>query len=437
MPLARRIGLSAFAAVRSALPRATPALAAALSMAAVGVITLSPQAAAVAATEPEQLARAMAGRLDATFQEWSSTLTATARSSAVRAAYRDPDPRPAVTQKVNALLTATHRAHPQLSAKIALLDTQGVEVFRAIKGVPASRAALSADDLERLAPAQTLAAPDGTVHQHGPYISPDARAWVISRATPITVDGQKVGVLYSEAPLEQLRARLSASVPRDARVRILDTSTDTVILDSAVTVPAPSPVDTLTTQWLPRVIPLERLTSAGDLSAHRLDIGFGWRIEAAVDTPAAGSARGVPWTLIGLLAAIAAAGSLIVRRSRSTHGPAEYADGRPRIPAQGSAGTAPSPASGPEAEHGTDQTQQTETAEQTEDRDAPTSGLTGRSVAATAVRPSRAALPVADAPPAEAEAPEAPGVVSAASEATNGAGHGIRRIGVADPSLPR
>jgi hypothetical protein len=385
--LARRTGLPATLLERAALP-----LAVATTVASAAVLTLGTAAGATTPTEPADLGRlatSVVGQLDASLQQWSTTLLATARNAKVLEAYRQPGQRAALQPAIDAFLTSTHRAQPVLTTELSLVDADGAELARGLEGVPAARGSLSPDETDRPYVGVALASADGVVHQHGPYVSLDAKAWVLSRATPIILGGRAVGLVNAEADLEGLREHLLASVPDTARVRIIDTKTDTVLIDSATPVPAPTLSGDLTTQWLPRVVPLERLLGETEQPIYRRDIRFGWRIEAAPIAPAANAAGTAPWALIGLLGASGALAVLLVRRlkARPTRRrdsvptpieeptadlvdelPATPAETAPLIPAQHSAES-----SAPAPEHDrADHTDETDETDETSESPAPT-----------------------------------------------------------------
>ncbi|MFZ0160667.1 MAG: hypothetical protein WAL50_16685, partial [Kineosporiaceae bacterium] len=355
------------------------------------VLTLGPAAGATTPTQPQDLghlATSVVGQLDTALQQWSTTLLATARNPKVLDAYRQPGQRAALQPAIDAFLTSTYRAQPVLTTKLSLVDADGAEIARGLKGVPAASRLLSPDETDRPYVGVALASADAVVHQHGPYVSLDAKAWVISRATPITLGGRAVGLVNAEADLEGLRGYLLDSVPDTARVRIIDTTTDTVLIDSATPVPAPSLSGDLTTQWLPRVVPLERLLGETGQPVHRQDLRYGWRVEVAAVAPASATAGTAPWTLIGLLVVSGALAVLLVRRV--TAAPARRRDSVPapiEQPAAGlvdefeamSAGTAPripaqhsaeSSAPAPERDRA-DETEEAEEAAQTDQPDQP------------------------------------------------------------------
>jgi len=323
--LARRTGLPTTLLLRAALP-----LAVATAVASAAVLTLGTAAGATTPTQPQDLgllATAVVGQLDASLQQWSTTLLATARNATVLEAYRLPGHRAALQPAIDRVLTSTYRTQPVLTTKLSLVDADGAELARGLEGVPAARRFLSPDEADRPYVGVALASADAVVHQHGPYVSLDAKTWVISRATPITLDGRAVGLVNAEADLEGLRGHLLASVPDTARVRIIDTKTDTVLIDSATPVPAPSLSGDLTTQWLPRVVPLERLLGETEQPIYRQDIRYGWRVEAAALAPASAASGTAPWALIGLLGASGALAVLLVRRL--TAAPARRRDSVP------------------------------------------------------------------------------------------------------------
>src|SRR5689334_15064856 len=100
-------------------------------------------------------------------------------------------------------------------------------------GKTAAISDLSPDESEAPFFRPALSQPEGGVVQGAPYLSADSNRWVVANATPIVIDGHAVAFLHFETNLDAVRERVAALLEPGMRARIVDTSTDTLIADTA------------------------------------------------------------------------------------------------------------------------------------------------------------------------------------------------------------
>jgi methyl-accepting chemotaxis protein len=176
------------------------------------------------------------------FAAWHDQLLVASQNSALKTWYVDPSRRGEARGEIENTLQQLHAIYPSLIDEACYIDAAGPELARQALGTTAAVADLSPDESESPFFHPTLALPDGQVWRATPYVSADSHRWVISNSTPIYVGGHPVALLHFEANLDAVQNRLGAWLGNGMRARIVDTDSQALIADTAVT-PSTDPVD--------------------------------------------------------------------------------------------------------------------------------------------------------------------------------------------------
>src|SRR4249919_2415632 len=201
---------------------------------AVGLVTVrnAHEVAMQNRTSTQRDATDLAERTAQTFREWRGELLVAARNDALREWYSKPSLRGELRANINASLVGVHNLFPNLIDEACYIDAKGPEQARQVRGRAAPVSELSPDESGNPFFTPTFALPEGRVHQHEPYVSPDSNSWVISNSTPIVVGGRKVSILHFETELSAIRSELLTVIPEHSVVRIIDPTLGAVIIDS-------------------------------------------------------------------------------------------------------------------------------------------------------------------------------------------------------------
>jgi methyl-accepting chemotaxis protein len=246
-------------------------------------------------------ADAVAVQLDQLFLQWRSQDLIAANNEVLSRWYTEPGKRAELSPAVNGVLVQLHSLYPDLIDEACFIDHRGPEQARMVKGEIAPAADLSPDESESPFFAPTFALGAGKVHQHGPYVSPDSKRWVISNSTPLYVGDKAVALLHFEASLEGVRQRLSDDLVKGERVQVIESSTGSVVIDTgagpirdAKFVPAPQAA-------LPGVVGHANTAASADNENH-------WLVNVSIPATSAisgGDVRNLAllavFTLLGLI----------------------------------------------------------------------------------------------------------------------------------------
>jgi diguanylate cyclase (GGDEF)-like protein len=134
---------------------------------------------------------------------------------------------------------------PGQVSEACLIDLDGAELARVVTGRIAGVPSLSRDERGNPFFAPTLAAPDDTVYQARPYVSPDTHVQVVSNSIVLrTPQGRPLAVLHFEVTVSSLREHLVTG-DQGFQLALVDAATGSVVLDNG-------PVDRTRTASLPR-----------------------------------------------------------------------------------------------------------------------------------------------------------------------------------------
>jgi methyl-accepting chemotaxis protein len=220
----RRAGIAVIVLVAGLLP---------LSLCAALVLYQSSRAAqARDAQGAQEKAEVAAAQLDQLFVQWRSEILIAASNQVVHRWYTESDQRAGLAADLNHVLVQFHDLYPDLIDEACYIDRAGPEQARMVKGAVAPADDLSPDESGNPFFAPTFALTVGHVHQHGPYISPDSKRWVISNSTPVYVAGKQVALLHFEASLEGVRQRLVQTLGPGERVHVVDANSGVVVIDT-------------------------------------------------------------------------------------------------------------------------------------------------------------------------------------------------------------
>jgi methyl-accepting chemotaxis protein len=246
-----------------------------------------------------------AKQLNGLFEQWRSELLIAANNDVLTRWYTEPNQRPALRPAVNRLLVQLNSFYPDLIDEACFIDLHGLELARQVNGVPAAVVDLSADESGNEFFHATFDMSAGHVHQHGPYVSPDSGRWVISNSTPIVLDGRKVALLHFEASLEGLRQRLIGQLRRDARLQVVDSNTNKVVIDTRGA-PIGKADFVATGAPVAGVRAMEQVRVGADNQNH-------WRVQLAL--PATAPVRSADLVRLALLALVTGIGLVLLARS--------------------------------------------------------------------------------------------------------------------------
>jgi methyl-accepting chemotaxis protein len=154
-----------------------------------------------------------------------------ANDSALQRWYETPKEQDALRPTVEGALVLLHDLQPDLIDEACFIDRAGPEQARIVQGKVAPIADLSPDESGNPFFTPTFAKQAGDVYQGTPYVSPDTGRWVIPTATAISVNGRSVALLHFEVSLEGIRAQLATALGSDVAFRVIDTTSQTTVLD--------------------------------------------------------------------------------------------------------------------------------------------------------------------------------------------------------------
>ena len=181
----------------------------------------------------EEKADAGAQTLSGMLHDFRYQLLLAANDSALQQWYETPNARDALRPTVEDSMILLHDLQPDLIDEACFIDAGGPEMARMVQGAAAPVGDLSPDESGASFFNPTFQKESGSVYQGTPYVSPDSGRWVIPTATPISVHGHAVALLHFEVSLEGIRAQLGSTLGSDTSFRVVDTSTNTVVLDGA------------------------------------------------------------------------------------------------------------------------------------------------------------------------------------------------------------
>lgn len=183
-------------------------------------------------------ARTQATNLQAYFDRSRSLILLAARDAAIRQLVNTPGGRRGQLSAegdlttVNRALGFLERLYPTAIGEACLIDGQGRELARVVRGARASREDLSLEEARSPFFAPTVALRDGQVFQAAPYESPDTHEWVISNSTPVPgARGPGGAMLHFEVTVESFR-RQAAANGRRFDVAVVDAPSGRVAFDS-------------------------------------------------------------------------------------------------------------------------------------------------------------------------------------------------------------
>ena len=120
-------------------------------------------------------------------------------------------------------------------SEACLIAADGHELARVVRGVPAARNDLSADESQNPFFAPTLALEPGEVYQAAPYRSPDTREWVVSNSTPmVSRNGTVWGMLHFEVALASFEPALTDHAGHGFAAELVDTRTGRALLSDGL-----------------------------------------------------------------------------------------------------------------------------------------------------------------------------------------------------------
>jgi methyl-accepting chemotaxis protein len=181
----------------------------------------------------EEKADAGAQTLSRMLHDFRYQLLLAANDSALRQWYETPKARDALRPTIEDSMILLHDLQPDLIDEACFIDAGGPELARMVRGEAAPVADLSPDESGASFFAPTFQKEPGSVYQGTPYVSPDSGRWVVPTSTPISERGTAVALLHFEVSLEGIRSQLSSTLGSDTSFRVVDTATDTVVLDGA------------------------------------------------------------------------------------------------------------------------------------------------------------------------------------------------------------
>jgi diguanylate cyclase (GGDEF)-like protein len=122
--------------------------------------------------------------------------------------------------------------YPNSIGEACLIDANGEEYARVVRGDIAEPGDLSTVEEQTPFFAPTFALGFGQVHQTRPYVSPDTKEWVVANATLIPQrDGTKRAFVHFEVTVESFRRAMGLE-GKDFELRVIDGQSGRVIIDS-------------------------------------------------------------------------------------------------------------------------------------------------------------------------------------------------------------
>jgi len=239
-----------------------------------------------------------------------------------------------VVDEMNAALQYLEHLYPTSIGEACVIDANGPEVARAVRGMRAPLADLSPDESGNPFFAPTFATPVGQVYQAKPYVSPDTREWVISNSTQLT---NRRAIVHFEITIESFRRAAAAMAQQQGvTISIVDAHTGAVIIDSRF------PQRMGKALGRPGDHRFSQLVGSGDadglmnvsderVSFVRLDDdnprnANDWFVIATKPKIAGSLLGGFGWWLLAILAGLLVAGWLIARRYESTASKSDLVD---------------------------------------------------------------------------------------------------------------
>jgi diguanylate cyclase (GGDEF)-like protein len=154
--------------------------------------------------------------------------------------------------------------YPQGISEACLIDRQGVERARVVRGSVAPVADLSTSEAENPFFAPTMRMPRGRVFHSKPYRSDDTHQWVISNSTPVfTTSGRTWGIVHFEVALASFRPHAT----RGSAVSVVDRRTGRVVVPGVSG--SASPSSGIPARALRAAV---RAGGASTVSGHRISI---------------------------------------------------------------------------------------------------------------------------------------------------------------------
>jgi hypothetical protein len=271
------------------------------------------------------VARAEAGSLDSYFTRSRAALRLVAQNPAFLQFWTQPSA--SVTNRVNASLVSLEQLYPESIGEVCFIAPSGHELARAVKGVRARHADLSADESGNPFFTPTFAEVVGGVYQARPYLSPDTHEWVVSNSTPlVAATGRKLSIVHFEITVESFR-RAAALLAGENGLRVVDRRTGRVLIDKDVPqrigqrlgVPADRRFASIARAGRSGMIEVAGRHAAYEAVRRATGNDNDWAVVASAPPREAsllGSLGGPPLGLI-LLGVALSAGALIVRRRRA------------------------------------------------------------------------------------------------------------------------
>src|SRR3954463_7476238 len=177
------------------------------------------------------------GALENYFARARSVVLLTANSPAFANVLAEPGTRAdKVRRQGRNIAEVTHhlgyleRLYPSSIGEACLIDSDGEELARVVRGDVAAAADLSTEEEQAPFFAPTFALDFGQTHQTRPYVSADTKEWVVANATLIPQpDMRKRAIAHFEVTVESFRRALGAT--RSAELRVVDARTGCVVID--------------------------------------------------------------------------------------------------------------------------------------------------------------------------------------------------------------
>jgi diguanylate cyclase (GGDEF)-like protein len=179
------------------------------------------------------------GALDSYFERARSIILLTANSPTFADLLTEPGTRAQKVRRqarplrnVTQQLGYLEQLYPSSIGEACLIDANGEEFARVVRGDVAPAGDLSTQEEQTPFFAPTFALRFGQVHQTRPYVSPDTKEWVVANATPIPQpDGRKRAIVHFEVTIESFRRAMGTT--HGAQLRVVDARTGRVVIDGS------------------------------------------------------------------------------------------------------------------------------------------------------------------------------------------------------------
>jgi methyl-accepting chemotaxis protein len=121
--------------------------------------------------------------------------------------------------------------YPGAIGEACLIDRDGAEIARIVKGKAAPESDLSPSEAESPFFRPTFALAKGQAYQARPYLSPDTNEWVVANSAQVIVPGRSPAFVHFEISIESFRRKAAEQAGRFGLV-VLDARTGDVVFDA-------------------------------------------------------------------------------------------------------------------------------------------------------------------------------------------------------------